>query len=126
MTNREMTSLFKNKVVIEVFKPQLAINIKGVDPMSHEKSKIYNTKSLWMNFIFNFLVKCTCIKCSHTNKKNDLRLSSVKALKIRGQLCFNHVFKVRNYEMMNKTEKQLPPTLAQYRLLKTSYVGYCT
>ena len=50
-----MTSLFKNKVVIEVFKPKLAVNIKGVDPMSHEKSKIYNTKSLWMNFF----VKCT-------------------------------------------------------------------
>ena len=32
-----MTSLFKNKVVIEVFKPKLAVNIKGVDPMSHEK-----------------------------------------------------------------------------------------
>ena len=65
MTNKKMTSLFKNKVVIEVFKPKLAVNIKGVDPMSHEKSKIYNTKSLWMNFF----VKCTCIKCSHTNKK---------------------------------------------------------
>lgn len=40
MTNKKMISLFKNKVVIEGFKPKLAINIKGVDPMSHEKSKI--------------------------------------------------------------------------------------
>ena len=40
-----MTSLFKNKVVVEVFKPKLAINIKGVDPMSHEKSKIYSSQN---------------------------------------------------------------------------------
>lgn len=39
MTNKKMTSLFKNKVVIEEFKPKLTINIRGADSMSHENQR---------------------------------------------------------------------------------------